>query len=329
MMSFRPCALLLVPLLSAGWANQAAAGDVLVTFEGAVSHTTGLWTPMPVFGVPAHGTPFTLEVSVFTPGSSNMGTLFIIDQAESRLTIGAGSAFIETSPWGGLEMIDDDPTYGDWLSVTGDIAGFPGLRVSGQLFDTASSLFATEDVGSLSGQTILPLLATQSYEVRSPQGSIRMMVDTISIEALTPQSIGIPYCAAVPNSTGAVGHLGAVGLADPTQNSMMLIATALPAGQMGVFLASMHQGFAPHPGGSAGNLCLGAAIGRFYGPGQVQSSDPAGRIALALDLTAVPQGTGATPVLAGQDWNFQLWHRDVAGGAPTSNFTRGLSVTFQ
>ena len=328
MLVARHSTLLLASLLFVGWAPKASAGDVLVTFEGVVSHTTGLQAPMPRFGFPAPGTPFHLVVSVITPGAPGAGTLFSIDPTESQLTIGAASAPLEMPGAGGLEMIDNDPTYGDWIGLTADVTGLSGLRVNGALFDTTESLIATEDAGALSGQTLLPASATQLYELRSYQGAIRLSVSSISFEAQTPQPIGRPYCAAAPNSTGAAGELSAVGLADPAQNALSLTASSLPANQPGLFLASTAQDFVAHPAGSVGNLCLGGVIGRFNGPGQVQSSGAAGSIHLSVDLTAIPQGGGVSPALSGQVWNFQLWHRDFVAGAATSNFTRGYSVAF-
>jgi hypothetical protein len=41
-----------------------------------------------------------------------------------------------------------------------------------------------------------------------------------------------------------------------------------------------------------------------------------------------PQPNGTVPVMAGETWSFQCWHRDVAGGAATSNFSEGVSLTF-
>ena len=88
------------------------------------------------------------------------------------------------------------------------------------------------------------------------------------------------------------------------------------------------QSFFPNPGGSAGNVCLGANIGRYIG--DVLVADGSGQVSMALDLTSIPQPTGSQPTLAGETWNFQFWHRDSApGGGATSNFSRGLEVTFE
>ena len=94
------------------------------------------------------------------------------------------------------------------------------------------------------------------------------------------------------------------------------------------FLTSRTQGFSANPGGSQGNLCLAGAIGRYVGPGQIQSSGATGSITLQLNLGAMPQPTGPVAAVAGQTWNFQAWYRDAVAGTPTSNFTDGLRVTF-
>jgi hypothetical protein len=60
----------------------------------------------------------------------------------------------------------------------------------------------------------------------------------------------------------------------------------------------------------------------------VQSSGSAGEVALAIDLTAHPTPTGLVIVAAGQTWHFQCWYRD-ANPNVTSNFSNGLSITFQ
>jgi hypothetical protein len=43
---------------------------------------------------------------------------------------------------------------------------------------------------------------------------------------------------------------------------------------------------------------------------------------------AIPLGTGPVAILPGETWNFQAWYRDLNPGT-TSNFTDGISITFQ
>ena len=80
------------------------------------------------------------------------------------------------------------------------------------------------------------------------------------------------------------------------------------------------------PGGSLGNICLGGAVGRYVT--QAASSGAAGEVFVSVDLTTIPQPTGNAVVQPGETWNFQYWHRDAVMGTAVSNFTDGLSVTF-
>ena len=140
-------------------------------------------------------------------------------------------------------------------------------------------------------------------------------------------TVGETYCLSNPNSTGLYGLLTATGTTVVSYNQVTLSATQLPTDSFGLFITSRTQGFVANPGGSSGDICLGGMIGRYVGPGEVQDSGSAGRIDLSIDLNAMPQPTGFDVALAGERWNFQLWHRDVTlSGTPTSSFTQGLTV---
>ena len=103
----------------------------------------------------------------------------------------------------------------------------------------------------------------------------------------------------------------------------------MPQNSFGFFITSQVQGFLMNPGGSEGNLCLGGAIGRYVGPGQIMGSGVAGMIALDIDLTQIPQPNGPVAVAAGETWNWSTWYRDLdMSGNATSNFSNGLEVTF-
>ncbi|QDV04685.1 hypothetical protein Poly30_01780 [Planctomycetes bacterium Poly30] len=140
---------------------------------------------------------------------------------------------------------------------------------------------------------------------------------------------GSPYCTAVANSTGQAGSLTASGSAVAADNDVTLLASSLPTNAFGFFITSQTQGFAMNPGGSAGNLCVLGAVGRYVGPGQVQNSGGSGSFSLTLNLAQTPQPTGFVSVAAGETWNFQTWHRDFVGGSVTSNFTNALEIQFQ
>ena len=141
-------------------------------------------------------------------------------------------------------------------------------------------------------------------------------------------SLGTSYCDAVVNSTGAPAELTASGSAAVLDNDLTLRAERLPHNVFGYFLTSRTQGFVANPAGSFGNLCLGGSIGRYVGNLQIKHSGPSGAFALQVDRTQTPTPTGHVPVMAGETWNFQAWHRDICGGSATSNFTNGLSIAF-
>ncbi|MEM9382358.1 MAG: hypothetical protein AAGB93_20565 [Planctomycetota bacterium] len=153
--------------------------------------------------------------------------------------------------------------------------------------------------------------------------------DAIEIAKGSPDgTLGTNYCVAAPNSSGATGSMSATGSLVAAENGVTLRASDLPTTSFGFFLTSQTQGFLQGPGGSQGNLCLGGAIGRYVGAGQIQNTGSTGAFALAIDLTQTPSPTGFVTVQAGETWSFQAWHRDSVGGSATSNFTDGLEIAF-
>lgn len=148
-------------------------------------------------------------------------------------------------------------------------------------------------------------------------------------ENLVDPSIGVADCApAVLNSTGQPGTLTGTGGPLVASNALALTASNLPSGQFGLFLASPDAGLVAGAGGGQGTLCLSGPIGRFQGPGQLQSSGPGGVLSIPVDLTQIPSPTGFVSVLIGEQWHFQVWYRDQNPG-PTSNFTNGLVIDFE
>ncbi|MCP3918960.1 MAG: hypothetical protein GY711_25730 [bacterium] len=153
-------------------------------------------------------------------------------------------------------------------------------------------------------------------------------VDNILIAYSTAGPLGMNYCGpAIPNSTGLPGIASAFGFPTIGTNDVTLTADQLPPGQFGYFLVGRTQGFF-NPPGSSGFICLMGDIGRYNMPPTV----PTGQIivgptgSLVIDLDDLPTNTpGSQQTLPGETLNFQCWYRD----ASTSNFTDGVSITFQ
>ena len=104
----------------------------------------------------------------------------------------------------------------------------------------------------------------------------------------------------MPNSTGLPGRLRVSGSDSAPLNNLRLTVDQLPSSATCFFIASLTAGMTPMAGGSQGTLCLGGAIGRYVGPGQVQTSDAAGTASLLLDLMQVPSPTGPVTVMPGE-----------------------------
>jgi hypothetical protein len=135
------------------------------------------------------------------------------------------------------------------------------------------------------------------------------------------------YCPqAIFNSTGQFGSVYATGSNQIVSNNVTLGATRLPENSFGYFNTSRDQGNTPVPN-SQGQLCLGGAIGRFVGPGQIKNSGSTGSFTLEINLNAMPHPISPVVVQPGQTWHFQAWYRD-ANPTSTSNFTDAVSVTF-
>ena len=140
----------------------------------------------------------------------------------------------------------------------------------------------------------------------------------VDLDAVVSSGICVP---AVPNSTGAPATVVALGYDAIADRVLELRGASLPPGQAVLPATSMMESFVPMAGGSAGNLCLGGAIGRF----PIGFVDGAGSFELGVDITALPAGQGTVSAMAGQDWFFQLWFRDGS----SSNFSEAAKVTFR
>ena len=160
-------------------------------------------------------------------------------------------------------------------------------------------------------------------------GSLYGVAEVAWYENRSSAVVGLNYCAAHPNSTGAAGELRACGSTALSDNQLRISALSLPPFVSGILLASRTQGLTPNPAGSLGTLCLAGGIGRFTRPGEVQFTGSAAVFSLDLDLDRIPQPGGPVAVQPGESWNFTAWYRDTDAGAPVSNFTDGLEITFQ
>jgi hypothetical protein len=241
---------------------------------------------------------------------------------------------------GQLELIDPNGTF-DAFNAQIDLGGAStefgigiGDWVSTMILDfyLGGALVVSHTTASYSGANLVQYFQMvggtfDRVDVRASTTAGNWVITELWIEG-AGGGVGSPYCVSVSNSTGVGATLGATGSATVASNDLTLEAASLPTNAFGFFITSRTQGMVSQPGGSQGILCLGGSIGRYVGPGQIKNSGATGSFSLQLNLTAMPQPGGAVGAAPGDTWNFQAWYRDAVGGLPTSNFTEGLSVTF-
>ncbi|MEM6675274.1 MAG: hypothetical protein AAF726_20670 [Planctomycetota bacterium] len=259
-------------------------------------------------GTRAHAAQFGLGIGIVNPDE-----VITVTFAAKGSSTGFGSAAAEffserasgppssTSRLGGAEL----PLTANWRTYRFTVA--TGPEVTGGITLQFSAI-TSEAAGSRS----------------------EVQIDDVSISRGIGATIGTNYCLATPNSTGQAGSLHATGSTVAADNDVTLVASNLPVFSIGFFVTSRTQGFVTMPGSSSGNLCLSGGIGRFVASNQILVGSGVGTRVLPIDLNQMPTPTGLVGVAAGETWNFQAWHRDTtAMGTSTSNFTEGLSITFQ
>jgi hypothetical protein len=143
-------------------------------------------------------------------------------------------------------------------------------------------------------------------------------------------SCGNP-CLSNPNSTGVNSTMTVTGSTSIAADDVTLTAT-VPPNVYGFFITAQTPGFTPNPGGSQGNLCLGADIGRFQE--LIGLSDGAGQLSISTatgqwSVSSIPQGSGPYAAQVGAPIHFQCWHRDAGPmSQPTSNLTDSVTITW-
>ncbi len=137
-------------------------------------------------------------------------------------------------------------------------------------------------------------------------------------------------CLSNPNSTGVNSTMVVTGSSSIAADDVTLTAS-IPADSFGFFITAQTQGFIPNPGGSEGNICLGANVGRFQS--LAADSGPAGIVEISTSLgqwsvNSIPQASGRYAAQVGGTAYFQCWHRDASPSGPTSNFTDSTFITW-
>ena len=132
------------------------------------------------------------------------------------------------------------------------------------------------------------------------------------------------YCTSSPNSVGPGATIGWYGSSSLSAADLELFAIGCPAHQFGLFYYGGAQISLPF---GEGLRCVGSGgLGTFrFTPFQ---TDLFGGAFMTVDYASPPAGSGPGMLLAGDEWFFQWWYRDPAGGASGFNLSDGLQVVF-
>ena len=135
------------------------------------------------------------------------------------------------------------------------------------------------------------------------------------------------YCTAEFNSSGARGTIVATGTPYILENNLTMRGASMPAGSFASIIFGDTAAFVPNPGGSAGNLCVGGAIGRLFG--SLGTTSATGTLTYGINNRTLSTSAGGPfQLIPGDRLMFQWWFRDFDPAGPTSNFTNAVQVTF-
>ena len=336
---------------SAPFSSVAALGETVIEFNDMESTvgwtvgapgdnaTTGIWTrgnPIGTAAQPENDHSTIGAQCWFTGQGSNGGSVGENDVDGGRTTLVTDVIDMST-------LTDPQLSYWRWFS--NDQGASPNADVFRiQISNNGGSTWsALETVGPSGSGTAGGWIETQFRvaDVITPTSQMRVRFiaadegDGSIVEAaiddfrVTDLDCGPPggvYCEGVPNSTGQVATIASTGSNSVLLNDLVLIASGMPLNQFALFIASDSQTLIPNVGGGQGNLCVGPAVGRYLA--QFGSTGFFGTLSLTVDTSAIITASGPVAALPGDTYNFQCWFRDVDPG-PTSNLTRGFSVTFQ
>lgn len=144
------------------------------------------------------------------------------------------------------------------------------------------------------------------------------------------RAVGRQFCDANPHfASGVSGRLSSwlwmVGDQSVSSNHS-LVGLDLPPSTFALAFASRTPGNMNMPApNNVGRLCVLDA-GRYNS--QIQSSTSSGQISIVVDPQALPLPTGLVSAAPGETWYFQVWHRDLDGGLPSSNFSSAVAMQF-
>jgi glucose/arabinose dehydrogenase len=130
------------------------------------------------------------------------------------------------------------------------------------------------------------------------------------------------YCVAATNSNGTTAQMYGNGSYSVADNNFFVGAAGAVPSVFALFFYGPAAGNSPI---GDGTLCIGGSLYRLQPPFQ---TDFFGGGLRQIDFTSGPPSSGASQITGGSTWYFQMWYRDVSGGAAGFTTSDGLEVSF-
>ena len=343
-------------LVTAGDSTIKLYGDVLgaPAVEASFDSPPNSWlsSVTPVADVDGDGVEELLVTAIGTaPLAPGLGGVYMLSGADLQILWGYDAPAVSV-PWlipeihvasMGSEVGDQDgdgiddvcarvrvepPLPNDPAPAVDDLIVFSGLDGSViHVFESRRS----GDVGRLGVTAIADMDGDGLREFVVAVGTDyyrRPQLLVIGSDGAADGQVGFPFCGPYAlNSTGAPTTITAYRSTASGPHNLRLEASAAPPGVFGLFVASNE--FVSAPFGSGPGLCLAGPIGRITQQGSTLQVGAGGGAELTLDASTLPLAHGFVPVVAGDVWAFQFWHRDVATPLlPSYRFSEGVYVQF-
>ena len=297
-------------------------GDVDAQGECFVSGTIEGTATASGFGALV-ATPGVLRGPVVIEGSAQLRSFG--GRFESSVTVGGdatsqlfGNFFNETELLGQLTVRDSAT-----LRVPGSIVTTQPFIVEDSATLRIVVLSANVPFGAISGSSGV-ITGFASPGVPFSLAFSKSAGATVIVENSEP-TFGSAYCfQPEPNSTGQRADISASGSRFADDRNLVLTVTDAPPHTFGFFFVGTE------PAAIALNeslVCVGGNVGRYIGPGQITNSGLDGSFSVAVSTDPVPGNPGSTAV-AGDQFYFQSWFRDIAATGATYRFSEALSITF-
>ena len=322
----------LVPAACAAFFLSASASaqltDIGVVLEGQVVGQVGLGLFQGPFQQVQSGEAVRLSIAVITPGQVGpVESFFDVDTHRIILEMG-GARYDGSFGASASLLVGNDRVFPQFPQVD-YLVGFLNMPLGQSLEisveDGLGQMFSSNDLSQMVGTYATP--GASRVWLTEPNGIDGIEVDLTLMEILPLGPVGTVFCAPPhPNSHGQPALMSGYGSPNVSAQRLEMEVVDLPIQTFGLLLVGDQQSVILNPGGSQGDLCIaGGSIGRFTDQVAVVQN---GTARFTIDLSALPQPMGTTPVVAGQTWNFQTWYRDLNPGQ-TTNYTNPVSVTFQ